>query len=87
MPQMYEITAAADLVIVELADSEVRLLERLAVVEADCRVWRELAHAALAQLADLQVRHKNLTTRHERLHDEYRAQRAQTMLKALRGVA
>ena len=72
-----------DLVIETLADDEAALLERLASLENDIRIYRELAQQALHELHHLTRRHDRLREQHARLLDEFRFLRAQTMRRSV----
>jgi hypothetical protein len=56
-----------DLVIEDLADQNELLRARLADLEADCRIVRELAHLAVHALHDVTVQRNQLRARLNRL--------------------
>lgn len=68
-----------DLVIEALADSEARLLGRVAWMTADRDTWRSFTQAAIHQLHDEAGQRRALGAQYARLLDEYRQFRAQTM--------
>lgn len=72
-----------DLVIADLAADEAKLVERLALAGADRDAWREMAQAAIHELADITQQHRRLREQHHRLLDEFRTVRAQTMRRAV----
>ena len=72
-----------DLVIETMAADEVLLLERLASVEADRGVYRELAQQAIHALHDANRQRDRLREQHHRLLDQYRHLRAQIMSAAV----
>lgn len=74
---------AADLVIEALALSEAELLQRVADLEADVAVYRELAQAGIHELHELTLSHERLRDQHQRLLDEYRHLRVQIMSAAV----
>ena len=69
---MKPVSLVANAVCEMLALSEAELLERVASLEADVAVYRELALAGVQALADLTVRHARLRDDRARLLDEYR---------------
>jgi hypothetical protein len=70
------------IVIEDLALSESELLERVASLEADVGVYRELTGAAFDALRRLTVRYQRLQESSNRLRDEYRELREQLLLNA-----
>lgn len=71
-----------DAVIEMLADSEAALLERIANLEADVRIYRELAQEAIHQLHDALEQCDRLHAQHARVLEDYRRLREQTMRAA-----
>jgi hypothetical protein len=70
-----------DLVITQLTDDEVLLKERIASLESDLGVYRELTCAAFDALRDLTVRYKRLQESSNQLRDEYAAFRERILLQ------
>ncbi|MEP7306321.1 MAG: hypothetical protein ABJA98_12460 [Acidobacteriota bacterium] len=66
-----------DLVIAELADSEALLRQRIASLEADVAIYREISQAGIHALHNLTVQLGRLRQQHERLVVEYRGLLAQ----------
>ncbi len=78
-------TTAKDAALEFFAGRELELRERVASLEADVAVYRELAVAGFDALRDLTVRYRRLQASANRVHDEYRELRQQLLLEA--GVA
>jgi len=70
---MKPLDGTADLVIETLALSEAELLDRVAELEADVQVYRELALAGFDALRSLTRSHERLREQHQRVRDDYRA--------------
>jgi hypothetical protein len=73
---------AADIVIETLALSEAELLGRVATLEADVQIYRELAVASFDALQGLTLCNRRLRDSGDRLRDENRALRAQILRNA-----
>jgi hypothetical protein len=71
-----------DLAVELLADSEAALQERVANLEQDIAVYRELVQQALTVVHDVTIERDRLREQHHRLLDEYRHLRIQTMRQA-----
>ena len=76
-------SSAVDLVITDLADSEVALLERIASLEADVAIYRELAVQAIHSLHDLVQERDRQRERYARLLEEFKSFRRRVMTEAL----
>jgi hypothetical protein len=72
----------ADLVVVDLADENAELRERLVSLETDVAVYRELVIGAFDALRHLTVRYQKLQESSSRVRDEYQALREQRLLEA-----
>jgi hypothetical protein len=73
---------AVDLALVDLADAEAALAERVADLELDVHAYRELALQAIHALHDVTAERDRLRASHRQLHDEYRALREQLLRQA-----
>ena len=71
-----------DLVIEQLRDDEALLRERVASLEADVAVYRELAAAAVDALRDLTARFERLQNSSRLLRDELSAFRERVLLES-----
>lgn len=60
-----------DIAIVDLADREVELLERMASLEADARTYRELARQAIQALHDAVMAGERLRKTYHLLRDDH----------------
>jgi hypothetical protein len=67
-----------DLMITDLALSEAELLKRVASLEAEVAIYRELALQAIHALHDVTADRNRLRAQHHRLLDECRALSVQT---------
>ena len=72
-----------DLALEQFADDERQLLERLASVEDDRDIYREMVQVTLQQLHDLTQSHQQLREQRDRLRDENRRLRAHLLTKSL----
>ena len=68
-----------DALIADLVDDQAALLERIALLEADVSIYREFAQQAVHAVHDATVHRHRLREQHQRLIDEFRTLRAQTM--------
>jgi hypothetical protein len=71
-----------EVVITDLADENGWLRERVASLEADVAVYRELAIAAMDALREVTVRNQALEPTNARLRDEVKAYRENALLRA-----
>ena len=75
----------ADMALRHLADDEAALIDHMAALTAERYSFRELARAAIAELADLKRRFDRLQESHWRLIDEYRFVREEKMRQPNKG--